>query len=213
MADPNHVLVPQSNVLFVLPHKSACTSMKTAIRDAWGIPSSGGSIHDDLPSPLRYCALADRPRDVMVIGVIRDPFRRFASSCRYIPHKHPVDAFVEWAVTTSDDKMMADVKGPSRWIHLRSQAYDYYDGDTLVPTVWLYVESLQEDWSAVLRHFNLPAKDMPHLNRSGDKKALGTEGHEALRPYHQRLRQRFLRDWELYEQNQSRRAAVVWRED
>lgn len=193
MADPNHVVVDADQVIFVLPHKNACTSMKEAIREAQGLPANSESTHI-LPCPLRY-EWPDRvPPSYRVVGAIRDPWARTLSGWRWhCDHgwsEHvDADAFLMYLASVPDDR---------RDVHVRSQAHDFY---RRLPDRWICVETLDMDWLACCEWLNWPATPMPHLNRYQSDLDVA-----MLVPYQHQLLAHFADDVRLYAQAQRNRA-------
>jgi hypothetical protein len=198
VADPNHVLIEDAKLVLVLPHKSACSSVKVALTAALGYPKAQ-SPHD-LPAPCRYIPTTDIPSDCLVVGVLREPHARVLSGWRWLRtrgfgrEKGPGD-FIEFLLSKPDSKTHA---------HLRSQAFDVMTGDVVLPSRWLYVEHLDDDWNSLCHRQGWLPTPMTRMNWQGNEEL----GDERLAEYESVIRQRFSQDFWLYDTQSVRRCGV-----
>ncbi len=142
LADPNHVIWRDERIVFCLPAKNACTTIKVALMRLMGLDvplSPENVIHNEKKSPLEHIALSHVPEGFSLVGVIREPMRRFWSGWVYLrrPDKHPshtLDQFIDQCLSARPGELDQ---------HVRPQAPDLPE----LANAWLVVERLQRDWS------------------------------------------------------------------
>lgn len=164
MPNPNHVILEEHKIAFMLPAKVANTSIKAAILKARGI------VFEDFykyhhTNEFVYASkeeIAALGPDWLKIGFVRNPWDRLMAC--YADKYHPswdFDGFINLVMSTKD--YGAD-------IHFRSQSYDLcIDG---VPVPWMVVkieeiESDQVGWGDVqlmAGHRGLRLGPLPKLN-------------------------------------------------
>ena len=185
--------------MLLLPHKSACTTMKRAVIDALGLQPDPETAHDRLPAPLAYVGAADIQAGYRIVGVIRDPYRRAISSWQFMRGRQS-------GLCDTPETFLAllDVPDLTIDVHIRDQYADVPDDK--LPTAWLYVEHLDDDWQALCRRVGWPPTPLLRLNETGGDFALDDE---ALRPFRDRILARYARSVWLYDGMKSRRCAVM----
>lgn len=184
MADPNHVWVPPLNLVLMLPHKSACTSLKVMLKAALGIGDSTHRAHS-LQEPLRYIWPQDIPKGAVVAGSIREPWARAVSGSKWFPRNR-----TDWELRVSEFESTPD---DQLHVHCRPQSYDYQHVE---PSIWLRVEHLQADWGTLCERMGW-APGVVHTNRSGA--AILASRELDLMPYRDRILARLSDDVRLYE--------------
>jgi hypothetical protein len=145
MPDPNNIILRDLELAFILPCKSANTSVKLALCKRLGIevpepenPPQYGVHNADL---FEYVAAADIPERYKVIGVMRDPLARILSMYQFTaPKQMAFGAWIRRQAIRSD----RDVDQ-----HERSQLYEFLVDGELRVNAMLYVEYLQDDWQAL----------------------------------------------------------------
>lgn len=148
MPEPNHIVVEDLQVAFLLPAKSGNTSVKLAL---WEMlhrePFKGPNIHDvkhfDYRS-LDEIAIMGALDKLTVVGLIREPMARLKSQFAYNRLGKP--------------RSLLSYLRSTAWLdqHSRTQASDLMHKGKVVPGVMLYLETLNEDWRTLSKSRGWP---------------------------------------------------------
>lgn len=173
MPDPNNIIVPGHDLIFMCIPKAANTSIKVAIMDALGMTGNPHSV-------FRACTKQEAQKtSAFKIAFVRNPIARLRSCyidkvinnnfpafkrCG-IDHRIEFEEFVDIVCCLPDDKSDQ---------HFRSQHYELYENGECVPDFVGKVERISRDWEAVKKicsgyGLNLPDLKTKNATNSGFK--------------------------------------------
>ena len=175
MPNPNHIVVHQHKLVFLLPPKVANSSVKTAILNATGqkVPIKQQQRHVHRHKFFKYVSTADtaKLKGYLKVGFVRNPWDRLVSlyvdkiQLRHtglplkrmkLNHESTFTEFVH-AVCAIPDKD-ADIHFQSQWHQLSHNGH-------LVSDLLIYFESINYGWGRLQdRVATLKLPDLPVTN-------------------------------------------------
>lgn len=186
MADPNHLLLEEWKVCFMLPCKVGNSSIKAAICDTISAPYKGMHQGERWHHATKE-EIAALPDEWIVIGFIRNPYDRFMSAWRNkmrdedlwkrigLPHKPTVEETAKWLPRINDQ----------HWRKLVDELM--LDGEML-PDLIIRTDRLGKAWKYVQRavdgHCGVKVADVPHLNKTAPSGPLRGPAKELVRDWY-----------------------------
>lgn len=186
MADPNHILMEEWKVCFMLPCKVGNSSIKGALCDTLGTPYKGMHL-DDRWTYASKETIAALPAGWIKIGFIRNPYDRFMSAWRNkmrdqdrwrkmaLPHKPSVEQTAEWLPRIND-------------IHWRRLVDELVLDGEIIPDLIIRTDRLSKAWKYVQRgvegHCGVKVADVPHLNKTAPSPPLRGRAKDLVRDWY-----------------------------
>lgn len=157
MPDPNHIILHDHKLAFLLPAKTGQTSIKAALMQALGIEWGGDApmlVHR--PEHFTYLHQREIARyPYLKFCVVRNPWDRLASCWR--------DKYQDSRTWREFVLMVCKIEDAKADIHWRSQWYDLSCEGVFVPDRRLRFERLDQEWAFVCSA--VKTLDLPPLPR------------------------------------------------
>lgn len=174
MADPNHVVLRQHRLVFMLPCKVGNTSIKAALADSLG--QARGRLHTEQRwHHLGPEAIAELGQGWLVAGFVRHPYARFIAAWRHKLRDEGQWHRVGFERMPALDEV-AEALPRITDQHWRALADDLMYAGAMLPEVIVRVEDIRQGWDRlakrVRQHCGLRLASLPWLN--------ATEGDETL---------------------------------
>ena len=160
----NNVWLPELKLVFALPRKSACTTMKHLLLQVVGLSDTAPgvqrhpSVHGIQCPQFREIGIEDTPGDCELIGVMREPVSRLWAAWQQVRGARGVDDFDKLICRES---LLTDAE---RNVHMATQRSYLRTPTGRVPDRWLLTEHLDDDWAALCVRQGWPVSRVPHLN-------------------------------------------------
>jgi len=208
MPDPNNIVLTGKGLTFMLIPKVANTSIKVAMLNAIGINAKWPGLNGFMANAhanRHIFYTADKAQlsnsDDLKIAFVRNPYDRIMSCYRnkvVQTHHRAFEKYGIWQNISFDQFIRSIERIPDERAdqHFRSQYYELYHNDDLVPDFVGRFENLGDDWKKV-QHLvddqcGISLPDLPHTNRS---RPIPIEMAESVRDM---IARRYANDFEAF---------------